>query len=604
MSGAVSKERFKSVLGGRSGLASAGAAMMAAGPPKPRPPATSDAAGKGANLEDRAKQVSAAIARMRTAKGKLADAPAFVGKVGAAIQMRIDTLEKQLGALNPSGGDSLNALLAPGQMEKLAAAAAGAAGETEKTVGDLLKSIEPWKAAAAQAQAAEASATAAVAAVPRGKARSDLETRLAAPRLALAAAMQPTSRETMATAATGLPAIAGQFSALARSAGQVNADVAKLSAMRAKVDVALDALKYETAKLGDGAAKTAAQQKIKEFAAQGATLDDPGADTVTATAAAATRMVEQIEAAAKQVIDARWADANREWDRCAKTRTLIGSALPIFIEKGNAAAPKLAELVARSEAVRQQLAALKADRAKPLTVIADWMQKLTAAQTEFPEIQRIYEAKILEPVVMPDVERRILEQPDGPEAEMKQALTPGEFKRRLLDVSAKVKVLGSNVANILSPGEMLGVSSYTNSDYTAMNKVLRGDAVANPAEKKSVERKIGVLTKALAKLPASPMVSRRGETWWPGADVQYVEDNEFQVQQFWSTGVGFSLPGAYQITITGKTGRDVSDMSDQVDEKEILFPPGARFRVTRCVITERMPDNIKVKKALIDVEEI
>lgn len=175
--------------------------------------------------------------------------------------------------------------------------------------------------------------------------------------------------------------------------------------------------------------------------------------------------------------------------------------------------------------------------------------------------------------------------PSSPEARLPDAFSdPDEFMRRVLEVYHTAMVFGANL-NALSPGEMAAIYTYTANDYQDMNGVLLNIPLKTPPDDTAERRdQAGIkneqTVRAVSKLPTFPPgITKRGESGWPGADAQYAEGNSFTIRQFWSTGVGFNFPGIYQISVHGKTGRNVANMSAFPAEAEVLFLPGTTFRV-------------------------
>ncbi len=73
--------------------------------------------------------------------------------------------------------------------------------------------------------------------------------------------------------------------------------------------------------------------------------------------------------------------------------------------------------------------------------------------------------------------------------------------------------------------------------------------------------------------------TRRGERDWDGWEEVYVKDQTFKCQGFWSTTTANPFAGKLQITITGRSGKNVAHLSQYADENEVLYPPDTEFRV-------------------------
>jgi hypothetical protein len=168
---------------------------------------------------------------------------------------------------------------------------------------------------------------------------------------------------------------------------------------------------------------------------------------------------------------------------------------------------------------------------------------------------------------------------DGPEAQMVLALGTAVFNKRLLEAENTSAAFGSPLAGKLSPGEMVAIYTYTSNDYSRMNNGLFGLEPKQGDDMQKTGLMVLQAAKALRKLGNYVGISRRGSAPFPNDDRDFTKDNEFTIPAFWSSGVGFSFPGKWQITIRGKTGKNVSTISQFPSEAEVLFPPGTKFKV-------------------------
>ncbi len=136
----------------------------------------------------------------------------------------------------------------------------------------------------------------------------------------------------------------------------------------------------------------------------------------------------------------------------------------------------------------------------------------------------------------------------------------------------------------LNPALGAAVAEYTTSAYTDINEILLGiGRQRDDTRKAECMALTDVVVDSLKKLPTfDNWPTNRGERPWPGSDAQYKKGNTFTLKAFWSTGVGFKFDGTIQIMVWGgdkSTGKDVAAFSRFPNEKEVLFPPGTKFRV-------------------------
>jgi hypothetical protein len=178
------------------------------------------------------------------------------------------------------------------------------------------------------------------------------------------------------------------------------------------------------------------------------------------------------------------------------------------------------------------------------------------------------------------VETLILENPNGPEKKMQDALGKDKFMASLIKSVQTAIAFGVN-NDALSPGEQVAIFTYTAVDYRKMNKHLQSKAKGGQGEGPDYEVMCTETRSALAKLPPYVGQSVRGEADWPGANAQYRLNNVFATDAFWSSGIGLGFSKHFKVTINGQTGRNVASLSNSPNEAEILFAPGTRFKVTK-----------------------
>jgi len=154
----------------------------------------------------------------------------------------------------------------------------------------------------------------------------------------------------------------------------------------------------------------------------------------------------------------------------------------------------------------------------------------------------------------------------------------------------------------LTASDKQAIESYTETDYGAMNRLLRGTSARHdiPGQEPETMKKIEALKTALDKLPGYEgttdrfIVSARLRGGTDYADL-YQPGTVIEEKAFLSTAkTGALAAGAWntegydRIAIVGRSGRDISNYSAFKDESEVLFRPGTRFRVDR-IASEKVP---------------
>ncbi len=436
-------------------------------------------------------------------------------------------------------------------------------------VDGLLADAATMRQREADALAAANRANQAIQQIPLAPFRAPLEARLAAVPNSGAVAQAAKRQSEVRTAITTLTqcaADANQITTDAAAAVQLLADrTAKLNT----IDQRLAGL-ANTAEVADAKPKGILDRELAALRQRRDALANAGPAQITAEIAGADTLRKDITAFGIKL------NYYIQWGKSKVDRTRIAGGCQAYLaEAGNnpALAWLAAEATSVSAALQKVLQQSENDPNGATTALAN-------VQGEFAKLWDKFAKQILEPRLTPKVDQLILNNPDGPEAKMKQALDSPEFTRRLLEVHNTALAFGANTSTV-SPGELVAIYTYTTNDYKQMNGTLIGYYTPKtPKEKQQIDIKNEEGKKALEKLPKyTAGITQRGEEPWAGADAQYTKDNVFTTKAFWSTGVGFKFDGLYQIAISGTSGRSVGSFSAYPKESEVLYPPGVRFKV-------------------------
>jgi hypothetical protein len=178
-----------------------------------------------------------------------------------------------------------------------------------------------------------------------------------------------------------------------------------------------------------------------------------------------------------------------------------------------------------------------------------------------------------------DVKTQALNDPSGAEGQMMASYsTEKNFEKALRSACEVVALAEADVR--LTPGEVLAIYDYTTVNYTKINGYLLGSNELTTKEVETFKKRVEVAKKALANLPSyEGGMTMRGERPWEGYKKTYVEGKTYTIPIFWSTGVKMCFTDPLQISVFGKTGKDVQAMSAKAEETEVLFPPGTTFKV-------------------------
>lgn len=126
--------------------------------------------------------------------------------------------------------------------------------------------------------------------------------------------------------------------------------------------------------------------------------------------------------------------------------------------------------------------------------------------------------------------------------------------------------------------ELAAVNVYTSNFYTKINHPLR---TKDPVALKKFEAIIKVAASGLNKIPAISCRAKRGTNLPLDVIETITPSKKFVESAFMSTTVGTPFSGSVEFTVTSDNCKDVSWLSQYPNEREVLFPPGSEFVVTK-----------------------
>lgn len=171
--------------------------------------------------------------------------------------------------------------------------------------------------------------------------------------------------------------------------------------------------------------------------------------------------------------------------------------------------------------------------------------------------------------------------PDSAEGKMMFALGgPENFKEMATKTLEQVNIAGADIRP-LSVGDAAAIFNYTTGDFDYMNSLLYTGKHGGDDDKKQLEAKIEVTKQAMAKLPNyEGGMTMRGDMGRYDWQADFFVGNTFAIKAFWSTGIKMCFDWCpLQISVFGKTGKQVAAMSEKPKETEVLFAPGTKFKV-------------------------
>ncbi|WP_038163761.1 ADP-ribosyltransferase domain-containing protein [Verrucomicrobium sp. BvORR106] len=131
-------------------------------------------------------------------------------------------------------------------------------------------------------------------------------------------------------------------------------------------------------------------------------------------------------------------------------------------------------------------------------------------------------------------------------------------------------------ADLMSTEELIALHAYTQSDYVQINEELRGKRTPLTSFTRTIT---DLAVQGMNKLPVYEGWTIRGTNLPLLKDLACVPGATVSDEGFTSTSAGKRFPGTHQFMIKSPGGRDVSFLSNQPDELEILYPPNHTFKV-------------------------
>jgi hypothetical protein len=144
----------------------------------------------------------------------------------------------------------------------------------------------------------------------------------------------------------------------------------------------------------------------------------------------------------------------------------------------------------------------------------------------------------------------------------------------------------------LSPTELKGLNYYTGIGYNTINPILRSpDSPKNADKLPQIRAVIDGTSAGLTKLPNFIGTVNRGASLPDSVLAQHTVGSVVEYPSFTSTSSEKGFGGKHRFVIQSYTGKYVDRYSAHRGEAEVLFRPGAKFRVLHIEDTDAKPLN-------------
>ncbi len=167
-------------------------------------------------------------------------------------------------------------------------------------------------------------------------------------------------------------------------------------------------------------------------------------------------------------------------------------------------------------------------------------------------------------------------------AGMKKEMTKNKFNYdAMAKALAKTKLQGG-----MTKDEAIALRLYTSSAYSKVNTALRTKKASSLSIYANI---VKAAASGLNKIPAKACTTKRGLDLPTAIVDKIIKAKRFEEQGFMSTSP--TVPAAFQKNITfiikSKACHDISSISEFPKDKEILFPPGSNFIVTKSLLKKK-----------------
>lgn len=171
-----------------------------------------------------------------------------------------------------------------------------------------------------------------------------------------------------------------------------------------------------------------------------------------------------------------------------------------------------------------------------------------------------------------------------------------------------INLLNSQLAKLspeqwcdISDLELMALRYYTVSGYAGINQFLRGQRSDKSAP--SLQKLIELVNRALDKMPPFKKEVFRGDSLPDAVLVQHKVGEILTYKAFTSTSKSRLFQYPHCLRISGKSGRDISQLSHSPGEEEVLFKSGTKFKVLKRTEDPKIPD-APWCKVEIEMEEV
>lgn len=161
---------------------------------------------------------------------------------------------------------------------------------------------------------------------------------------------------------------------------------------------------------------------------------------------------------------------------------------------------------------------------------------------------------------------------------LKALLGPDRYDHYAQMVEARRAADGST--RDIPAGELIAIYGYTEDDYKPINEALRSQ---DPARLREYAPQIEAMKAGLARLPDfAGVVFRR--TWLGPVDLAHYRAGGTVTERGFTSATAatyLEYSGNVHYVIRSRKGKDISRIANTASEKEVLFPPGTRFKVSQ-----------------------
>lgn len=230
--------------------------------------------------------------------------------------------------------------------------------------------------------------------------------------------------------------------------------------------------------------------------------------------------------------------------------------------------------------IQGQIAKAKAEKDEDLEYYESMLKNHIQGMAKKNKLNASYQAYLKNPKAFPKFfEYNPFEDDDDEEefSPTEDANSCEKVKNIYESVAKTLSVHDAGTCGVL-PEELVMMKHYSDDGYGCMNTYLRQKKLKLP----DMEILVGSLNRGLSRIPSYEGLVKRGATLPQKIRNEHKVGSIVTYDSYTSTSTSGGFSGSDMFYIFSKTGKPIMGFSDHVNEDEVLFKSGAKFKVLQA----------------------